>query len=207
MTRFRFPLAGLLAVVAMAALGFAAIRVASPGWAGGLFSLSILAMLTSVLGIVYRRGSKRVFWIGFAVFGWTHLVLAFAPWFNNAIGPKLLGASLFGELYPVVHTDSANWGMAGYYGGMGGMGGGMGGGFRQIAVEGMTRGMGGGPPPAPPPANLVYFRDFIQIGQSLETLLWAFLGGWTARYLASDRERTTGHPATERAEDGTNASR
>jgi hypothetical protein len=185
MNRLRFSIASLITLVGIAATGFAAIRVASPGWAGGVFSLTILAMLTSILGIVHRRGPKRVFWIGFAIFGWTHLVLVFAPWFYNRVGPQLLGAQLFTELYPVVHPASANAGMGGF-GGMGGMGGGMGGGFRQLAVGGMGgMGMGGGAAPAP--GTFVSASNFLQIGQSLETLLWAFLGGWTATYLSSGR--------------------
>ena len=63
MSRFRFSIAGLIILVGIAATGLAAIRVASPGWAGALESVSILAMLTSVLGIAYRRGPKRVFWV------------------------------------------------------------------------------------------------------------------------------------------------
>src|SRR5262245_29660917 len=109
MIRFRFSIATLTTFVGIAAIGFAAIHVASPGWAGGLFSLTVMAMLTSILGIVFRRDIKRVFWIGFALFGWTHLILAFAPWFSipSGIGQHLLGAKLFSELYPIIHPDSA----------------------------------------------------------------------------------------------------
>jgi hypothetical protein len=191
MRGFRFSIAGLIALVGIAATGFAAVRVASPGWSGGLFSLTILALLTAVLGIIYRRGPKRVFWVGFAIFGWTHLILASAPWFSRYTGPQLLGSKLFTQLFPILHPNAANAGMMGMggmgMGGMGGMGGGgMGGGFRQIAMGGMGMvGMGGA---APAPGTFVYLQDFTQIGQSLEALIWAFLGGWAATYLSRGRE-------------------
>jgi hypothetical protein len=191
MRRFRFSIAGLLALVGLAALGSAAIRVASLGWSGGLFSLTILAMLTSLLGIAYQRERQRVFWVGFAVFGWTHLVLAHAPWFEGRIGPLLLGSKLFRELFPIVHptTAGAMGGMGG--GGMGGTGGGALSGFRQIGVRGgsaagigaAATGLGGGPILV----NPVNISDFLSIGQSLETLLWAFLGGCIARYFSMGR--------------------
>src|SRR3954447_10494190 len=154
MNRFRFSIAGLIALVALAATVFAAVRVASPAWAGGLFSLTILAMLTSILGIASRARPGRDFWIGFAIFGWTHLLLAFAPWFSTAIGPQLLGAGLFTELYPLLHPASASGGMGGFGGmGFGGMGGMMGG------------GMGGGVAPGavPAPGRLVSRGDFLRI--------------------------------------------
>ena len=34
--------------------------------------------------------------------------------------------------------------------------------------------------------------DFARIGTSMEALLWAFLGGWAARYFASGRDQNQG---------------
>jgi hypothetical protein len=173
--------------VGICATGFAAIHIASPAWSGGLYSLSILAMLTSLLGVYYRRGRKRVFWVGFALFGWAHLFLAGVPWFNSwgGPGPQLFGAKLFAELFPRVHPESVNTPMNMGGMGMGGMGGvgGMGGGFRQMALGG---------PPAAPGRRFVQRADFLWIGQSLEALLWGVLGGWTATYLASNRGSNEG---------------
>jgi hypothetical protein len=188
MNRLSFSIARILMIVAIAALGFAAIRVASPGWAGGMFSVTILAMLTSILGIAFRRGSPRVFWIGFALFGWANLILVHAFWFDRNVGVYLLGAKLGGQIFPVVHPAAA--------GGFGGMGGGMGGGgFRSLGLPaaGVTTAtasyMGGGAGPAVA-VNPVNYFDFVSITQSLEALFWAFIGGWTARYLSSRRDNT-----------------
>ena len=200
MTRLRFSISSLILLVGLSATGFAAIHLASPGWAGGLFSLSIVAMLTALLGVSYRRGPKRVYWVGFALFGWTHLVLAGAPWFSTWVGPQLFGAKLFSELYPVVHSKSASAMGAGMgMGGMGGMGGGMGGGFRQMGLVGQ---MGGFGPVAPAVRGFVSRPDFLRIGQSLEALLWGVLGGWIARYLASEREPSEPRPAAPEAGTG-----
>jgi hypothetical protein len=40
---------------------------------------------------------------------------------------------------------------------------------------------------ATPPVKLVDPQVFLRIGVALEALLWAFLGGWVARYFASAR--------------------
>ena len=66
-------------------------------------------------------------------------------------------------------------------------GGGFGGGFRQLSVGASSVGAGGFTGGTPPPARVVFINDFVRIGQSLEALLWAFVGGWTARFLSSAR--------------------
>ena len=55
-----------------------------------MFTLALLVLLTSLLGIVYRRDRGRVFWVGFALFGWCYMVAVFGPWCNVHIAPRLL---------------------------------------------------------------------------------------------------------------------
>lgn len=85
----RFSIAGLMGVVVVCGLGFAALRTDSPIWAHATLSLTLLALLTAILGAAIRRGRSRAFWLGFAVFGWTYLVLAIGPWFKTEISPHL----------------------------------------------------------------------------------------------------------------------
>lgn len=199
--RIRVSIGGMIGLVALAALGFAAIRVASPAWAGALTSLTFFAMVASLLGIVFGRGSRRVFWTGFASLGWAYLFLANTSWFapspNPMLGPARIGQfflapALSPVIYDLLHSVEGSGfrdftgGMRGGMGGMGGGMGGMGGGMRSMAMGGA---------PLPPPSVDPY--DFLRIGRSLEALLWAFLGGWTARYFASGRTPSGGDDALQ----------
>ena len=79
MTRFRLTIAQLMAIVLYLSLGFAALRNADRLWASATFTLSIVAISTALLGALIRRGRARPAWIGFAVFGWTYLLLSTLP--------------------------------------------------------------------------------------------------------------------------------
>ncbi len=79
MQRFRFNIASLLLVVLFAAIGFAALRESSDLWDSSIFTLTLAAMLISILLAVHRRECRRAFWLGFAVFGWIYLALSLVP--------------------------------------------------------------------------------------------------------------------------------
>ncbi len=79
MRRIRFTIASLLIVVLLAAVGFAALREANESWDSGLFSLTLGVLLISILLAVHCAESRRAFWVGFAVFGWTYLGLCLVP--------------------------------------------------------------------------------------------------------------------------------
>lgn len=55
MRRMRFPIAVLMLVILIAAVGLAALSAPSELWAAGLFSLAILALLGSALGAIGGR--------------------------------------------------------------------------------------------------------------------------------------------------------
>ncbi len=80
MRRLRVPIAGLMLSLLPVAVGLAALRDPSEMWASALFSLTILALLVSALGIAARRGASRMAFLGFTLFGGTYLILAFGPW-------------------------------------------------------------------------------------------------------------------------------
>ena len=185
MKRPRVSVGQLLVVIAVASLGFAAVGVASPAWAGGVTSFTMFSLVASLLGIVFGRGSRRVYWTGFTLLGWANFFLATNSWFAlNSLG--LLAPAVTPPIYDAIHSidgfgyEQFSNGMGGMGGGMGGMGGGMGGGFRRLGVTGKA-------PGPPPPIPRVNPYDFRKILVKLETLLWAVLGGWAARYFASGR--------------------
>lgn len=66
----RITIAHLLLVVLVAAIGLAAIRNATPAWAGAMLSITFFTMICSFLGVALTRGMRRVYWIGFATLGW-----------------------------------------------------------------------------------------------------------------------------------------
>jgi hypothetical protein len=79
MSRLRFTLAQLMALVVYLGFGFASLRNADPFWAGATYTLAIIMIAAAPLGAFARRGTARMAWGGFAVFGWTYLFLAHLP--------------------------------------------------------------------------------------------------------------------------------
>ena len=94
MRRIRFTIASLLVVVLFVAVGFAALRESSDLWASGIFTVTLAALLTSILLAVHRIESRRAFWIGFALFGWTDVGLSLAP----SIDSRLITTKAFAYL-------------------------------------------------------------------------------------------------------------
>src|SRR5262245_21166133 len=76
----RFSLISLMAIVALLAVTFAALRTSSDIWASVLFNIVILMLFTSVLGAIYSVKDRRAFWVGFAVVGWGYWLMAHVPW-------------------------------------------------------------------------------------------------------------------------------
>jgi hypothetical protein len=79
MGRIRFSIASLLVVVLILGVGFAALRESNDPWESGVFTLTLVALLVSILLVIHRTESRRAFWMGFALFGWGYLVLSLVP--------------------------------------------------------------------------------------------------------------------------------
>lgn len=201
MTRPKISIANLLLVILVIALGLAAIKSGSPGWAGGLLSLAFFALFASLMAVVLTRGPRRIYWIGFAFLGWMYVLLTLHPTLNERVGSNLLAPCLYEPLQQWLHPDGngsnaatgpgtaqflvtygspsgfRNMAMPSGVGGMGSLGGAM-----------MGGGMGGGGALGMGGAQIPY----LQILWALEALIWAYLGGWSARYFASGRREERG---------------
>jgi hypothetical protein len=184
MPKLRFNIAGLLVVILVLGVGFAALRESSDLWESGLFTAMIGILLVSVLLAIYRKGLTRAFWLGFALFGWSYLVLAVVPAINaRLITTKVLayldsvmelrGTSAVGVLYSDAwsqnrQVQSAVFGWRSQQRVANGQG-------QEWIVD------------ASPGQLVVAFRgssaNFIRIGHSLLALLIAWLGGLLARGL------------------------
>ena len=75
MTRLRFTLAQLMAIVLYSAFGFAALRNADAFWASTTFSLTIISVSVALVGAFGSKKEARMTWAGFAVAGGVNLVI------------------------------------------------------------------------------------------------------------------------------------
>jgi hypothetical protein len=79
MRRFRFHLGTLVILVLFFGVGLAALRESNDTWDSGMFTLILGVLLTSILLAIHRPEKRRVFWLGFALFGLTYLGLSLLP--------------------------------------------------------------------------------------------------------------------------------
>src|SRR5690349_20530648 len=68
----RFSLSGLIGVIALLAMGLAALRNPSPLLAGVVLQATYLTLVIASLAAVLRRGGGM--WAGFAVFAWAYFL-------------------------------------------------------------------------------------------------------------------------------------
>jgi len=87
MNSLRINLAQLMAAVLSIGFGFAALRNADQFWASATYTLSLVMIAAALVGAVLRRGGSRSTWTGFAVFGWSYLlVVQLPPWHSVGLG-------------------------------------------------------------------------------------------------------------------------
>ncbi len=68
-------LKGLMIAIVVIGIGLAALVQPSILWAMILSFLLWTLSLTAILGILFRRGPRRAYWVGFALFAWAFLFL------------------------------------------------------------------------------------------------------------------------------------
>jgi hypothetical protein len=198
MPRPRITIAKLVLVVLVAAIVLAALHGASALWAGMVFSVMFFVLFSALLGIVFGRGLRRIYWSGFALLGWGYLLVFHLPGWQATFGEYLLVPNLCLYLDEALQTPAelvvatvtpvspappspASPPIGGDPS--------QGNGFPGTAPIGMVPGLGFPPTPAPVPASVPILGPFpserVRIGMAMEALLWAFVGGWVARYFAS----------------------
>ncbi len=104
---FQFSIRTLLVLTGLVALAGAALLNASTWWSGAMYNLTLLVLLISVLGSIFRRGPAQAFWLGFAIFGWVYGVFI---WFPSDLLTTRLSQLVFHELVapvePIAPADS-----------------------------------------------------------------------------------------------------
>ena len=103
MRRFRFTIGGIMAVVSVLAVGFAALKNADETWAGAMFLLTCSMLGLAVVGAICRQGAERAWWLGFALFGWGYMALAFWP--SESL-PELPTVTVIEVLVSMFHATS-----------------------------------------------------------------------------------------------------
>lgn len=96
----RISMAGLTGTIALIAVGLACLMFASSPWAGAVFSITLGFLSLAPLGIIYRRGERRAFWIGAALCGWSYMIFSSGPWFVDHVQHRLVTTKLLRWAYP-----------------------------------------------------------------------------------------------------------
>lgn len=87
-----------LGLVAFFAVACAALARPSFLWAGTLWTLTMAVLGIAFVGTFCCRDCSRAFWFGFSVFGWGHMILALAPWFDDHSGEFIITRQLLDRL-------------------------------------------------------------------------------------------------------------
>jgi hypothetical protein len=172
--RLNFSLRALLGFVAVAAIGCGGLMYPSRASASLAWTLTLIALFVAVLGAVGRKGSKRAFWLGFAIAGWGYFWCAhwvdeertlMGLWELQTHGP-LLTTKFLRWLLETTHPLPPR----------------PGGGFFSLAVEiphvALAQDLG----QLGPVHSEGFTTNFMRVGHCLWTLLFAVLGGCLTRW-------------------------
>lgn len=85
----RFSIAGLMGFVLIAGVGFAALQNPTNYCTGMIMLLTGGMLCASLLGVVYRRGEKRAWWLGFMIFEFAYLITTWTNWGKEFFYPNL----------------------------------------------------------------------------------------------------------------------
>jgi hypothetical protein len=173
--KVRVSIRSVMAVVLAAGLGLAALRSASEWWASGVFSATLMSFALAAAYATQRRGARRACWSAFVAFGVGYMALAFGPWCEATIRPRLATTKLLDALLPVAHPGPVEgsavvWNVS------------AGSGVRGLAFSPDGKTIGGMIVTSPP-------RDrFLDIGHCLAAWLLASLGGFATRSFYERRD-------------------
>jgi hypothetical protein len=112
--KIRISIAGLMGVVLVAALGFAALRNSSESWAGLILMLTGGILMLGVVGSVCRGPRERAWWLGFTLFGVGYLALVHAMAFYGTPLPtdmlaEFISSSLDAPLLSSKRNPGNGW--------------------------------------------------------------------------------------------------
>lgn len=109
MQRPRVSIAGLMGLVVLVSIAFAALRNPTTLWASIIFTLTVGLLSAAIVGAILGRGSPRATWIGFAVFGWVYMAFSFGPVPNsNGVKAPPFATALVYSFLKTYEMEKAN---------------------------------------------------------------------------------------------------
>jgi hypothetical protein len=188
--RIRFTIGALLFLVLFLGVSLAALREAKPIWDAAILSLTITALLVSMLLAVHRDGGKRAFWLGFALVGSAYLGLTIVP----SVEPRLLTTQALAFLDSRIPGRPApapvgTWNTSANNGPILFQNAGTSGGAITVGTQ-QALGFWSASTPAPAAGAGGPSESFMRTGHSLLALIAAWLGGLLSRYLHATGGRT-----------------
>jgi hypothetical protein len=99
----RLTIAAVMGLVALFAMTFAALRSSAAYWASTMVTVTVLALLASVVSGLLGRDRARS--LGFAVFGWGYFLLTFTSPFRDVVRPHLITSVVIVESYRHLHPE------------------------------------------------------------------------------------------------------
>ena len=159
----RFSIRALMVLIVVAALGLVALRNARYWWTGLLPLMAAVALEVAILGAMFLRGRRRVWWVGAAVSVGAYLFLTLDPWLSSDLGTAYVLKYAYARLTPEENGPQ-------YVD------------IRDIPVDSRLR---------PLLPETVTFDAFERIGHAIFALLLGVLGGTVAVWFYARRERAT----------------
>ena len=102
---YRISIRTLMAFVVVSAVGLAALRAASDLWAGLLLLVALAAVGVAILGAAFMGGAERAWWAGFALFGGGYLALAVGPCLSDTYQSSLGTTHLLNHIHGRMHAS------------------------------------------------------------------------------------------------------
>jgi hypothetical protein len=102
----RVSIGSLLAVIGIFGVALAALRNPSYLWANAAFTTALAAVMAAVVNTVFGRGSRRAYWIGFALFGGIYLSICSMPALRDSVCPRLVTEAILDVVYALMAPDA-----------------------------------------------------------------------------------------------------
>lgn len=99
----RFTIAGMLATIGGLGVGFAALTHPNDWAASALLTMTFGMLLLSLLVAVGNHDIRRAFWMGFALFGWSHGLVTLNVGLGGSVSQDLITTRAIERLRPILH--------------------------------------------------------------------------------------------------------
>ena len=111
MRAFRFSIAGMMGAVVLVAIAAAGVAHPTGPWAG-VISLATHAVISlALVGAICRSGAERVWWVGFASFGWMYAARRLL-FYSTQTYPTHALLTMLGPLMGIPNPSTGNFGNA-----------------------------------------------------------------------------------------------